>query len=299
MSSAPARPTAFDWNPALELRLARIDKGTIAYIVTGDGPPLLLLHGLGGEIWMWEKQVAALSARYRLYIPDLLGFGYSDRPKVEYTPSLFIEMIRQFMDQLGVNRAGLIGNSMGGGIAWAFALTHPKRVDTLVLIDAMPPQVVGAVRNRFLRWFLAIRRFPLLSCLAIAVRTRGIVREALTQIIHDDRLITEAVVERQYRISRLTGTARVVASTIRYTDEVARYADALATLRAPTLIIWGQQDDLFPVEIGQRLHASIPNSTLIVIPDSGHIPMWETPDQTNQAILEFLGSRSENEKETR
>jgi len=248
---------------------------------------------------MWEKQVAALSARYRLYIPDLLGFGYSDRPKVEYTPSLFIEMIGQFMDQLGVNRAGLIGNSMGGGIAWAFALTHPKRVDTLVLIDAMPPQVVGAVRNRFLRWFLAIRRVPLLSCLAIAVRTRGIVREALTQIVHDDRLITEAVVERQYRISRLTGTARVVASTIRYTDEVARYADALATLRAPTLIIWGQQDDLFPVEIGQRLHASIPNSTLIVIPDSGHIPMWETPDQTNQAILEFLGSRSENEKETR
>jgi pimeloyl-ACP methyl ester carboxylesterase len=282
------RPTAFDWNPALEPKLAEIDEGTIAYVVTGEGPPLLLLHGFGGEIWMWEKQVAALSQRYRLYIPDLLGYGYSDRPNVDYTPSLFISMIRQFMDRLSVSRAGLIGNSMGGGIAWAFALAYPERVDKLVLIASIPPQVVPAVRNRFLRWFLAIRHVPLLPYLAIALRTRGMVRTALAQAVYDDRLITDVVVERQYRISRIAGTARVVASTIRHTDEAARYADALTTLRTSTLIIWGEQDDLFPVEVGQQLHAAIRDSTLVVIKDSGHMPMWETPDETNQVILEFL-----------
>ncbi|MBZ0158537.1 MAG: alpha/beta hydrolase, partial [bacterium] len=283
------RPTAFDWNPTLELRLAKIDEGMIFYAVTGEGPPLLLLHGFGGEVWMWERQVAALSKRYRLYIPDLLGYGYSDRPRVDYTPSLFIGMIRQFMDRLGVRRASLTGNSMGGGIAWAFALTHPDRVDKLVLIDSIPPQVVPAVRNRLFRWFLAIRHVPLLPYLAVALRTRGMVRVALMQVVYNDRLITETVVERQHRIGRMTGTARVMASTVRYADEVARYADALATLRKPTLIIWGDQDELFPVEVGKQLHASIRDSELVVIKDSGHMPMWETPDETNQAILEFLG----------
>lgn len=283
------RPTAFDWNQALDLRLTRIGGGEIFYAVTGEGPPALLLHGFGGEIWMWERQVAALSKRYRLYIPDLLGYGYSDRPKVDYTPSFFIEMIRQFMDQLGVGSASLIGNSMGAGIAWAFALTHPERVDKLVLIDGLPPQIVPAIRNCFVRWCLAVRHVPFLTYLAIALRTRRIVRMALMQVVHDKRLITDEVVERQYRISRTPGTARVIASTVRYADEVARYTDTLATLRKPTLIIWGEQDELFPVAVGKQLHTSILDSELVVIKGSGHMPMWETPDETNRAILEFLG----------
>lgn len=289
MANMLSRPTAFDWNPALELRLAGIDGGEIFYAVAGEGAPLLLLHGLGGEIWMWEKQVAALSKRYRLYIPDLLGYGYSDRPRVDYTPSLFIDTIRQFMDRLGVKSAGLIGNSMGGGIAWAFALTHPERVNRLVLIDGIPPQVIRAVRNRLLRGFLAIRRVPLLPYLAVAFRTRRMVRAVLMDTIYDDRLVTDMVVERQYRIGRIAGTARVITSTVRYADEVARYADALANLLTPTLIIWGEQDELFPVTVGKQLHASIRDSELVVIKDSGHMPMWETPDETNRAILEFLG----------
>lgn len=289
------RPTAFDWNPALKPRLARIAEGTIAYVVTGDGPPLLLLHGFGGEMWMWEKQVAALSNRYRLYIPDLLGFGYSDRPKVDYAPALFIDMIRQFMDQLGVNSAGLIGNSMGGGIAWAFALAHPERVDKLVLIDSIPPQVVTALRNRLLRWFLAIRHVPLLPYLAVALRTRRTVRTALTQIVYDNRLITDVVVERQYRISRIAGTARVMTSTVRHVDQVTQYARALKTLLKPTLIIWGEQDEVFPIEVGKQLHTSIRDSALVVIKDSGHMPMWETPDETNRAILKFLGRERRTE----
>jgi pimeloyl-ACP methyl ester carboxylesterase len=289
MANMLSRPTAFDWNPALELRLAGIDGGEIFYAVAGEGAPLLLLHGLGGEIWMWEKQVAALSKRYRLYIPDLLGYGYSDRPRVDYTPSLFIDAIRQFMDRLGVKSAGLIGNSMGGGIAWAFALTHPERVNKLVLIDGIPPQVIPAVRNRLLRGFLAIRRVPLLPYLAIAFRTRRMVRAVLMETIYDNRLVTDMMVERQYRIGRIAGTARVITSTVRYADEVARYADVLTNLLTPTLIIWGEQDELFPVEVGKQLHASIRDSELVVIKDSGHMPMWETPDETNRAILEFLG----------
>lgn len=283
------RPAVLGWNPALELKTARITEGTIFYAVTGEGPPVLLLHGFGGQIWVWEKQVAALSKRNRVYIPDLIGYGYSDRPKVEYTPALFIDSIKQFMDQLGLKRASLIGTSMGGGIAWAFALTYPERVEKVVLIDSVPPDVVPEVRNPSYRWFLAIRNLPLLPYLAVALHTRGMLRATLMEMVYDDRLISDEVVERQYQIGRIAGTARVMTSTARHAEELKRYAGALRTLVKPTLIVWGDQDEVFSVAVGKGLQASIKGSELFVIKQSGHMTMWEHPGETNQAILEFLG----------
>ena len=283
------RPTVFEWNPALELRTAGISEGAIFYAVTGEGPPVLLLHGFGGEIWLWEKQVAALSKGYRLYIPDLIGYGYSDRPEVDYTPALFIASLKQFMDHLGLKRASLIGNSMGGGIALAFALTHPEQVEKLVLIDPIPTDVVHEVRNPSFRWFLAIRNIPLLPYLAVALHTRGMLRATLMEMVFDDRLITDAVVERQYRIGRIAGTARVMTSTLRHAEEVDRYGGALGSLVKPTLIIWGDQDEVFPPAVGRKLQRLIKGSELLAIKGSGHIPMWEHPNETNQAILDFLG----------
>jgi pimeloyl-ACP methyl ester carboxylesterase len=282
------RPASFDWNPALELKAARLSEGTVLYAVAGAGPPVLLLHGFGGQIWVWENQISALSRHHRLYIPDLLGYGYSDRPKVDYTPALFIDSIRQLMDRLGLQRASLIGNSMGGGIAWAFALAHPERIDKLVLIDSVPPDVVPAVRNPSFRWFLAIRNLPVLPYLAVRLTTRGMLRATLKEMVYDDYLITDAVVERQYQIGRIAGTPRVMVSTARHVEGVKHFAGALATLDKPTLIIWGDRDEVFPLTVGEELRAAIRGSELLVIKDSGHMPMWEHPDETNRAILDFL-----------
>ena len=283
------RPSRFDWNPALELRTAQLKEGTVLYAVAGDGPPIILLHGFGGQIWNWEKQISPLSGRHRLYIPDLLGYGYSDRPAVDYTPELFIESIRRLMDHVGLRTVSLIGNSMGGGIAWAFALTHPQRVEKLVLIDSMPPDVVPAVRNPSFRRLLAIRNVPILPYLAVGLHTRGMLRATLKEMVFDDHLITDPVVERQYRIGRIEGTPRVMTSTMRQVEAVKRYGAALSTLDKPTLIIWGDQDEVFPPAVGQELHATIRGSELLVIKESGHMPMWERPDETNRAIVEFLG----------
>jgi pimeloyl-ACP methyl ester carboxylesterase len=282
------RPAAFDWNPALELRTVQLREGTVLYAVAGEGLPVLLLHGFGGQVWVWEKQIPSLSKHYRLYVPDLLGHGYSDRPSVQYTPAFFVASIRQFMDRLGIQRASVIGNSMGGGIAWAYAVTHPERIDKLVLIDSIPPDVVPAVRNRSFRWLLAIRRLPLLPELSVAMQTRGLLRMTLEEMVYDDSLITGAVVERQYRIGRIAGTPRAMISMARQVSAVKQYAPALARLGTPTLIIWGRDDEVFPVQVGRDLHELIPGSAFIVIPDSGHMPMWETPDEVNREIAAFL-----------
>jgi pimeloyl-ACP methyl ester carboxylesterase len=114
-------------------------------------------------------------------------------------------------------------------------------------------------------------------------------RATLMEMVFDDRLITDAVVERQYQIGRIAGTARVVTSTARHAEEVKQYAGALGALVKPTLIIWGEQDEVFPVSVGKTLHTLIKSSELLVIKGSGHMSMWEHPDETNGAILEFLG----------
>jgi pimeloyl-ACP methyl ester carboxylesterase len=282
------RPAAFGWNPAIGLKTAQVKEGTILYAIAGEGPPVILLHGFGGQIWVWEKQVAALSRHHHLYVPDLLGYGYSDRPKVEYSPAFFIDSVKQLMDRLRLQRASLVGSSMGGGIAWAFALTHPERVEKLVLIDSIPPDVVPAVRNPSFRWLLAIRNFPALPYLGVRLTTRGMLRKTLKEMVFDDRLITDQVVERQYQIGRIKGTSRVMTSTARHVEEVKRYESGLSTLRTPTLIIWGDQDEVFPLTVGKELHALIKSSKLLVIKGSGHMPMWERPDETNAAILDFL-----------
>jgi pimeloyl-ACP methyl ester carboxylesterase len=120
------RPTRIDWNPSLFPRTIQINGHTIFYTVKGEGKPILLLHGYGAGIWVWEKQIEALSQSYLVYALDLIGHGYSDRPKISYTPETYIHFLRDFMDGVGIEKATLIGNSTGGGMAWAMAIRYPE-----------------------------------------------------------------------------------------------------------------------------------------------------------------------------
>src|SRR4030067_2716224 len=111
------RPNRIDWNPSLTPHTLSINGHTVFYAVKGEGDPLLLIHGFGAGLWVWEKQIEALSRFYRVYALDLIGHGFSDRPRIEYTAETYIHFLKDFMDGVGIEKAILIGNSMGGGIA--------------------------------------------------------------------------------------------------------------------------------------------------------------------------------------
>jgi pimeloyl-ACP methyl ester carboxylesterase len=101
--SAPLiRPDRIDWNPSLIPRTIQVKGNTIFYVVKGNGDPLILIHGYGAAIWLWEKQIDVLSQRYRVYALDLIGHGFSDRPKIDYTPDIYIDSFRDFMEAIGV-----------------------------------------------------------------------------------------------------------------------------------------------------------------------------------------------------
>lgn len=282
------RPTRIDWNPSLSPQNLRIKGHTVFYTVKGEGKPLLLIHGYGAGIWVWEKQMDALSKFYRVYALDLIGHGFSDRPKISYTPEIYINFLRDFMEEAGIDKATLIGNSMGGGIAWAVAIRFPERVSRLVLIDCVPPGVLKQVKNKSFRMLVAIKDIPLLPYLIFTGGSKNSVRGILQECVSQIDLITPEVLNRQYQLSRIEGSSWVLYSTFRNAEAALEFRGRLSQIEHPTLLLWGEEDQVFPPEVGKSLHQEIVGSIFQVIEKSGHIPMWETPEEVNRAILSFL-----------
>jgi pimeloyl-ACP methyl ester carboxylesterase len=282
------RPTRIDWNPSLSPQTIQINGHTIFYTVKGEGKPLLLIHGYGAGIWVWEKQIEVLAQSYRVYALDLIGHGFSDRPKISYTPEAYIHFLKDFMDGVGIEKATLIGNSMGGGMAWAMAIRYPERVDRLILINCVPPDVLRQVKNESFRMLKAIKDIPILPYLVLAARNKNSIRQILLECTLDIRLITPEIINRQYQLSKIKGTTWALYSTFKHAEEALELKDQLALIHQPTLFVWGDRDLIFPLEVGEKLHQTISGSKFLRVEKSGHIPMWETPDQVNQAILDFL-----------
>jgi pimeloyl-ACP methyl ester carboxylesterase len=282
------RPNRIEWNPSLTPQTVQIKEYTILYIVKGEGKPLILIHGYGAGMWVWEKQIDFLSQFYRVYALDLIGHGFSDRPKIDYTPEAYIHFLKDFMDGVGIEKAILIGNSMGGGIAWAVAALFPERVERLILINCVPPDVLDQVRNDSFRTLVAIKDIPLLPYLVIASRNKKSIKWILQECVSDIKLITPEILDRQYQLSKIRGTTWVLYSTFKNAEKASRLKDNLSRIDQPTFLIWGERDLIFPPSVGESLHQAIRGSKFQMIEKSGHIPMWETPEEINQAILDFL-----------
>ena len=282
------RPRRLDWNPSLSPQTVQVKGHTIFYVVKGEGEPLLMIHGFGAGLWVWEKQIEALSRFYRVYALDLIGHGFSDRPRIDYTPETYIHFLKDFMEGVGLKRASLIGNSMGGGIAWAMAILFPERVHRLILIDCAPPDVLDQVKNDSFKTLVAIKDVPLLSHLVIAGRNKDSIKQVLKECIFNIQLVTPEIVNRQYQISRIKGTTWVLYSTFKNGKGAEGMQYSLSSFPPPTLLIWGEKDLIFSPSLGEVLHRAIKDSTFHVIKGSGHIPMWENPEETNRLILSFL-----------
>lgn len=282
-------PPWFDSMQRLPVRTVLVQGYRIAYLDAGQGPPVVLVHGFGGSMWQWEYQQAALSAAHRVITPDLLGSGLSDKPDLAYTPAELVEFFRGFMEALGIPRATLVGNSMGGGLVIGMALAHPERVDRLILISGLPDGVREKLASPMFRRAVDSRIPVWIVNLGNWFAGRGLTRTVLSEIVHDPDLLTPAVIERSYRNRKRPGTIPPILALMRNLPLWEEgFAKHLGEISSPTLIVWGAEDRLFPPKVGQDLHAVLPNSTFALIPEAGHIPQWERPETVNPILLKFL-----------
>ncbi|HKW86215.1 MAG TPA: alpha/beta fold hydrolase [Nitrospiraceae bacterium] len=282
-------PSWFDSIQRLPIKTVQVQGHRIAYLDAGNGPPVILVHGFGGSLWQWEYQQTALSASHRVITLDLLGSGLSDKPDLDYTPTQMVEFFRSFMDALGIQRASLVGNSMGAGLVIGMALTYPDRVDRIVLISGLPDRVLDkltgplvrrAVTSRVPGWLVKFGNWLVGSSVTEAV---------LREIIYDESLITPAILDRSNRNRQRPGWTEPILTVQRnlplWEEGLAK---RLGEIRHPTLIIWGEEDRVFPMQVGRDLQKTISGSRLEVIPKAGHLPMWEQPETVNPLLLKFL-----------
>lgn len=228
---------------------------TIAYETIGDGPPLVLLHGLFGSARWWRHNVPALAAHFRLYLIDLIGFGAS-RGRQRFTLTSAASQLAVWMQRTGLPCASLVGHSMGGMIAADLAASRPELVERLVLVNAAALPLGRAYHRH------ACGLFGLLPSL----------RLGFLPVLATDTL----------RAGPVTGVLAI--RQLLAADITTR----LAAIRAPTQLIWGAHDTLVPLRVGVQLTALVPGARFAVIPRAGHNPMWECPEAFNQVALAFL-----------
>lgn len=239
-------------------------RAALAYQVHGSGPPLLLIHGLAGSGRWWAKNVDALSKHFRVYVIDLIGFGssrirsYGNRFALNEATDVLIA----FMDRLDIERASLMGHSMGGHIAATLTARAPERIDRLILVDAAALPIRRGTARHLVSLVVAIFRFPLRF---LPVLLLDSFRAGLRTI---------------WRAGR-----ELLVSDIR--AEVAQ-------IRTPTLVVWGGRDTIVPRSLGQQLADSVPGAEMLVIEGAGHNPMWERPDIFNRAVLRFLARAAQH-----
>jgi len=270
----------------LPVRSVTLELGTIAYTDVGSGPPVLLIHGFGDEVFTWRHQLHALGDQFRLYALDLIGHGFSAHPPIEYKAEIFIACVLQFMDALGIRSASFVGSSLGAAIALCLAKYHPERVERLVLLG---PTIPGTEpMGRFLPWVMWLAQRGPLGEWFLRPRFKAAVRLALRDAVADRALITDEIVDYYFALTRRPGFAQAYLSTARHWLGWAAHRPSFGELHMPVLILWGEQDRVHPFRQAGLLRTLIPQARLTSFPGCGHLPHVEQPEAVNALLREFL-----------
>jgi len=265
-------------------RTVSIDGVGVHYLEAGEGPALVLIHGLGASTFTFQRVVPELARRFRVVALDLKGFGFSDRPDGDYTLTAQADLVRQLMDRLGIEKASVLGHSMGGAVAMRLALAHPERVERLILASSASDLELG---RRIWGAALLGRLLPLVA--PFTLHNRRFRELSLKSGFYETDRCTEQIIEGYMMPGRVRGYLRALGNTMAHWRRDPRLRPADIT--HPTLVLWGEADRWLPPSRGERLHRLISGSRLEVIKGGGHLFLQEQPESSLRLIEDFLSEK--------
>jgi pimeloyl-ACP methyl ester carboxylesterase len=259
---------------------------------SSSGPPLVFVHGLSGCWANWLEQLPVLAVDHRVVALDLPGFGYSPMPPEQITISGYARLLDRLLDELQIDAAAVVGNSMGGFIAAELAIAFPQRVERLVLISAAGVSTAAQAQPKRARFAPALRRVETVIAASSAwvasksdtVARRARLREATLSVVvrHPDRL-PPALAAEQLRGAGKPGFIPALQAILDYDIR-----ERLPEIACPTLIVWGASDRLVTVNDADVFAELIPNSRKVIFEDTGHVAMLERPAAFNALLKDFL-----------
>tara|TARA_A100001037_G_C15124431_1_gene625463 strand:- start:892 stop:1848 length:957 start_codon:yes stop_codon:yes gene_type:complete len=253
---------------------------------------IILIHGFTSSLHTWEGWVALLKKEFRLITLDLPGHGLTGAvTNNDYSTRSINETIKGVADALSLDTFVLGGNSMGGGATWQFALTYPERVSHMILINSVAPwseednERTNRRNNPFTplewKWFRGIAEY---------INPKYFIKRGLKSAYNNAPILDEDLIDRYLEMMLRDGTRTAIFEQMAQRRISPLVSGELQTLTQPTLVIWGALDALIPLAVGKRFIEELPNASLIVHPELGHIPMEEDPSQTVIDVQSFLSN---------
>lgn len=280
-------------NSAGRRRFLTLHGQKIAYLEAGEGAPLLLIHGIAEAAWAWEPVIPALARRHRVIAPDLLGHGDSAKPRGDYSLGNQATLVRDVMISLGIERATLVGHSLGGGITMQFAYQYPERCQRMVLVASggLGQDVTFLLRS------LGLPGADLVAPLVLSSPTRNVIAGAAAWLGRRGMKAGagQQALWRSYAGLTDPATRRAFIETVRaVVDQRGQRVSALERLylarSMPTMLLAGEKDRIIPASHTMRAHREMPGSRLEIVEGAGHFVQIEKPDVVAALILDFLAT---------
>ncbi len=249
-----------------------------------DSVPLVLLHGTGASLLTWNGWATDLTKDHRVIRLDLPAYGLTGPNKNnDYSIAYYARFLHDFLTKLGVSYCDLGGNSLGGGIAWRYALAHPNAVRNLILIDA------GGypLQSKSVPIAFRLARVPILKDLLVNITPRSLIEKSIRNVYADSSRVTDALIDQYMDMALREGNRKAFISRTPTSMSDSTYLK-IPTLRQRTLVLWGAKDFLIPVDNAYHFHHDLPNDTLVIMPNAGHVPMEELPKESVRIIRKFL-----------
>ncbi|MDG2432509.1 alpha/beta hydrolase [Flavobacterium sp.] len=252
-----------------------------------DTIPIVLIHGTAASLHTFDAWSTELTKNHRMIRMDLPAYGltgpFANR---DYSIQHYTRFLKQFLDKIKVKKCILAGNSLGGEIAWNYALEQPKMVEKLILIDAAGyPLLSKSVPIAF-----KIGRTPIINKVLTYITPRFIVKASIENIYFDKSKVTSSLIDRYYELTLRAGNRQA------FVDHFTVIKDSLAykkikQISQPTLVLWGAEDLLIPVSNATKFHKDIPNNLMQIVSKSGHTPMEESPLESLKPVLNFIKTK--------
>lgn len=251
-----------------------------------DSIPIVLIHGTGSSLHTFDDWAEELKKTRRVIRMDLPGYGLTGPfPEPDYSIDNYVDFVDEFLDALGLDLCIIGGNSLGGHIAWRYTLEYSQRVTKLILIDA------AGYPNKSKSEPIAFRvaKTPVLRNALTFITPKSIARSSIENVYADKTKVTEELVDRYFELTLRAGNRRAFIDRFSAKKDPNAYK-RIPQIQQPTLILWGDLDELIPPENAERFHRDLPIDTLVILENAGHVPMEEIPERSLDAVVGFLGT---------
>ena len=249
-----------------------------------DSTPIVLIHGTGSSLHTYDHWTNELIKNHRVIRMDLPGYGITGPfPNRDYSYNNYVAFLKVFLEKIGVKSCILAGSSLGGNIAWRFTIKNSEMVENLILIDAAGyPMKSNSIPLAF-----KIAKIPVIQNIFTFITPRFVAKASVENVYKNKTKVNEELVDRYFELTLREGNRQAFVDRFKIKSDTMSHKK-IKLINQRTLILWGEEDELIPSKMAYLFHNDLPNDTLVILKNVGHVPMEESPSESLEPVIEFL-----------